>query len=245
MWVCKGCNQTKEELSFPITSAGKLSNTCKICIRERERTREKASPGYHRNSVLKCNFGVTLKEYDELLEEQHNKCAICQGYLVSRKGHLDHCHATNRIRGILCSNCNCGLGEFRDSEVILVSAQNYLRGALNGVFRSLRHQLQGMNTSRGSSTRESGLLNKYGMALDEYDAIFSKQEGMCLICLASGLQLEVDHCHTTHKLRGLLCSRCNVGLGHFKDDCTRLQAAIAYLAKGPIKRTLHNVLLGL
>lgn len=58
------------------------------------------------------------------LEEQGGLCAICN---EAKATHLDHSHATGKVRGILCMNCNAALGSFRDSEKHLMSAIEYLR----------------------------------------------------------------------------------------------------------------------
>lgn len=72
--------------------------------------------------------------------------------------------------------------------------------------------------------------------LTKFGELQEKQQGVCAICkqLASGMlnsraRLAVDHCHTTGKIRGLLCGGCNVGLGHFKDNPEYLANAIEYL----------------
>lgn len=57
---------------------------------------------------------------------QNGLCAICYSQLDS-KAHLDHDHSTNKIRGILCANCNTGLGMFRDRISILLNAIEYLK----------------------------------------------------------------------------------------------------------------------
>jgi len=63
--------------------------------------------------------------------------------------------------------------------------------------------------------------------------MLEEQEHKCAICLTSDVDLEkllaVDHCHTTGKVRGLLCSNCNLALGNFKDNITNLEQAIKYL----------------
>ncbi len=80
-------------------------------------------------------------------------------------------------------------------------------------------------------------LKRYGLTIESYDALHAAQGGRCAICgmaCASGFRLSVDHCHASGKVRGLLCSACNLGLGKFKDDARRLQAAAEYLLKrGP------------
>lgn len=83
-------------------------------------------------------------------------------------------------------------------------------------------------------------LNKqFGITLDEYDAMLKKQNFVCAICgeketainskTKKTVDLSVDHCHETGKIRGLLCSKCNTGLGLFKDSKDLLQKAIDYL----------------
>ena len=76
------------------------------------------------------------------------------------------------------------------------------------------------------------LRTEYGISLAEYNALRTKQKGLCAICRKSQKKrLSVDHCHTTGRVRGLLCDRCNHGLGHFKDEIAFLQRAIKYLAE--------------
>ena len=78
-------------------------------------------------------------------------------------------------------------------------------------------------------------LAKYGLTPDDYERMFEEQDGGCKICghKPTGEKrdryLAVDHCHDTGAVRGLLCSACNSGLGHFKDDPLLLEKAIRYL----------------
>jgi hypothetical protein len=86
---------------------------------------------YDRRGSLKKNYGITDVEYDLLLEKQGGCCAICRKAKGDSRGYLmpvDHNHETNEIRGILCPQCNFGLGQFNDSVSLLVSAINYLEG---------------------------------------------------------------------------------------------------------------------
>lgn len=75
-------------------------------------------------------YGLTRQELDLLLS-QHDRCAICGSPEWGRKGpQVDHCHETGRVRGILCSNCNQGLGRFGDDPALLRAAAGYLETAL-------------------------------------------------------------------------------------------------------------------
>lgn len=72
-----------------------------------------------------------------------------------------------------------------------------------------------------------------GITDDDYVRMWMAQEGRCAICGTEPEQrLAVDHCHRTGRIRGLLCGRCNVALGGFKDNERLLEAALAYLRGG-------------
>ena len=71
---------------------------------------------------------------------------------------------------------------------------------------------------------------RYGISTADYDALLARQGGACAICRRkSDRRLQVDHCHTTKEVRGLLCNNCNTTLGRCRDDPDILRAAIAYL----------------
>lgn len=74
---------------------------------------------------LKQCYGITLAQYKQLAENQFNKCAICEK--VSDKLFVDHDHNDGRIRGLLCRECNTGIGFLQDSPYILGRAIEYLK----------------------------------------------------------------------------------------------------------------------
>jgi hypothetical protein len=82
-----------------------------------------------------------------------------------------------------------------------------------------------------SKVAERRLQKEYGLSRADFDAMSAAQGGVCLICgdAPEDKPLFVDHCHTTGRVRGLLCSRCNTGIGMFLDDPDRLVAAAAYV----------------
>jgi hypothetical protein len=88
----------------------------------------KRNPDKVKNSELKSMFGITLQEYNAMLEQQDNTCAICKNPETDENVSLavDHCHTTGKVRGLLCSNCNRGLGLFRDLVGNLENAIKYL-----------------------------------------------------------------------------------------------------------------------
>lgn len=74
--------------------------------------------------------------------------------------------------------------------------------------------------------------SKYGLTIDAYDAMIKEQHGVCAICGQPPQQqgFHIDHDHKAGAVRGLLCKKCNAGLGFFQDNPATLQSAIYYLA---------------
>lgn len=78
------------------------------------------------------------------------------------------------------------------------------------------------------------IASTFGISKEDYETMLLNQNGVCAICNEPELSkrfkfLAVDHCHKTGKIRGLLCSKCNQGLGYFNDNVSNLQSAITYL----------------
>ncbi len=80
--------------------------------------------------VLQKNYGITVERYEEMLAQQNGGCAVCgateSGDPRRPALHVDHCHETGAIRGLLCMPCNNGLGMFADSPSRLQAAAAYL-----------------------------------------------------------------------------------------------------------------------
>jgi transcription-repair coupling factor (superfamily II helicase) len=77
---------------------------------------------------LKRTYNLTPEDMVILLDEHENKCKICSiEFNDDIKYHVDHCHSTEKIRGLLCRNCNLGLGFFKDDTKVLIKAIEYLK----------------------------------------------------------------------------------------------------------------------
>ena len=90
----------------------------------------------------------------------------------------------------------------------------------------------------GRPVRERTNVQRHGITKRKYRTMLDEQNHLCAICASpSGLgtkksrELSVDHCHQTGQVRGLLCTRCNVGLGYFQDNPMNLRRAIDYLLR--------------
>ena len=101
----------------------------KKAIKEyREKNKEQIAI-YKKEWNLK-KYGLSLEDYNNMLDEQNHKCKLCLTSfttLISKNIHIDHCHTTNKVRGVLCLHCNTGLGYFKDNTRTLTKAINYLQ----------------------------------------------------------------------------------------------------------------------
>lgn len=87
---------------------------------------------------------------------------------------------------------------------------------------------------RSKAIRENQLRTKYGITVEEWEAMFEAQGRMCAICEVAepgGRGWCTDHCHATNKVRAVLCFECNIALGKMRDNPTLLRRAAEYLEK--------------
>lgn len=99
-----------------------------------DRRRRKTDPNAYRNNALRRRYGITLQQFNAIIEAQKVKCALCEESLKlgTKSVHVDHCHETGRVRGILCARCNLGIGKFGDTISGLEKAIAYLKRGLSG-----------------------------------------------------------------------------------------------------------------
>lgn len=143
---CSKCFQIKSLDNYHNKGNGNIRNDCKDCvrlygieyrkynkdlIRQKKKEYREKKPEVKYNSHLKIKYGITLDQYNVMLEQQKYSCAICKekdnGDKRYRNLFLDHCHSTGKVRGLLCKNCNYGLGNFKDNLILFEQAINYLR----------------------------------------------------------------------------------------------------------------------
>ena len=104
--------------------------SCRKCEHQKLKGWRKDNPAKMKNQRLRKKYGMGLNEYVQLLKEQNYGCAICKTLEPKGQGgfHVDHCHETGRVRGLLCHHCNVSLGGFRDDPILLYRAVDYLMG---------------------------------------------------------------------------------------------------------------------
>lgn len=144
MRLCTTCGVEKELDAFHNYKKGPGGKAyrCKSCDTIARKAYEFRHPqrvkGSHRRANMLNKYGITLEQYDEMWKNQDGECAICSVGMVnittdgdsknkSNTACVDHCHGSGRVRGILCSTCNKGLGLFYDRTDLLESDINYLK----------------------------------------------------------------------------------------------------------------------
>lgn len=138
MKACTKCKTEKPLTEFNKNKSEKDGHQkwCKSCRteynlskRDHQSEYQKRYRGFNvlelRDYRLQKKYGITLKDFTEMLERQGGGCAIC-GTDLDHTGHVDHCHTSGMVRGILCSHCNTALGKFRDNTELLDNAIAYL-----------------------------------------------------------------------------------------------------------------------
>jgi hypothetical protein len=133
--VCSACKESRpiQEFSKKYSSAGGVASRCNRCRAKDQTSWRQRNPDKATDLQLQTKYGITLDDYNRLLIAQNGKCAICgsgvggQRAGKSKRLAVDHCHSTGVVRGLLCEQCNTGLGKFRDDPEILQAAVKYLK----------------------------------------------------------------------------------------------------------------------
>lgn len=152
---CAQCATEKDASAFYVGTAGRLRSQCKACYAdfnkqqsvrhsEQRQTYEAArGPGWVRSgrakwavteaqrwgTYVRRTYGISLDQAEQMFAIQQTACAVCRRRCNRSTTHrlcIDHDHASGRVRGLLCFQCNVGLGKFRDSAELLQRAAAYL-----------------------------------------------------------------------------------------------------------------------
>lgn len=113
---CSKCREHKtlDEFHLSAKSSTGRASWCKACANSAIRASRKRTyiPANKRKWQLKTRYGLTPEAVDQMLAAQAGKCALCNMKIT--KHHVDHCHNTGRVRGLLCHQCNIRLGGWDD-----------------------------------------------------------------------------------------------------------------------------------
>lgn len=133
--ICRVC-EVEKELSdyYKPRPNGSERKECKECHSKYYKNKWKGDNGEYKKARLKAGrkyllrekYGITLEQYDDMLNSQGGVCAICSS--PPKRYHLsvDHCHETGDIRGLICRSCNFGLGYFGDTPESIKAVLDYV-----------------------------------------------------------------------------------------------------------------------
>ena len=134
---CKSCFREKARARYAADPAKYIAgvkrwqqeNSERLNAYQREYRSRPEVKRKQRDAYYRKQYGKTADEIDEIVELQGGRCLICKVELPERLGsrHLDHDHVTGQIRGVLCIDCNHGIGKLKDSPDLLLRAVVYLR----------------------------------------------------------------------------------------------------------------------
>ena len=135
---CTGCHEHLPTTDFHDVLKWRR---CKVCIRSKMKTKyhtytsTREDTKVRNRTTLLIRYGLTWTTFRAMLVAQDHKCAICYSAIVEEVGAprlqqacVDHCHATGKVRGLLCMNCNLALGYLKDSPAVTRRAASYLEG---------------------------------------------------------------------------------------------------------------------
>lgn len=130
MKTCTKCgkSQSQDEFHLSTDKKDKKSSHCKTCKKIYAVNLLNRVPNYYRKSNLKKRQGMTPALYQELYDHREGCCWICDTHenKFKKKLSVDHDHSTGKIRGLLCVNCNLGIGSFREDSSRMYAAVYYL-----------------------------------------------------------------------------------------------------------------------
>lgn len=144
---CKWCTTTKPVSEFSFDAGKRLKSRCKLCENARMRAYRRANPekmraldrkiyartaGQVRLVTMVRRYGITTAQAQAVIQ-----CRMCDICGRDCKVVIDHCHQEEKPRGVLCSSCNAGLGQFRDRPEVLRRAAEYVERGGSGFFKRM------------------------------------------------------------------------------------------------------------
>lgn len=126
---CSKCGEEKgvESYGRHAETKDRLRPECYPCAAAAARARRKANPDENRAYQLRLKYGLTLSDYEAMLEAQAGGCAICrEACQTGRRLAVDHSHVTGRNRLLLCFSCNTAIGLLKDDPALFRAATTYL-----------------------------------------------------------------------------------------------------------------------
>jgi hypothetical protein len=211
--TCPRCKQEKLIVAF--NRHARRADGCSVYCRD---CKKELSDDYYKRveqlhvSEKECTICHVVKPVSAFLKSRYRKYGIHSGCyeceIAARK--KNGCRKT--VTEKKCSKC----GELKQSSQ----------------FTTNKSRPDGLSCWCKACARVAALKETYGITVQEYERMFMAQGGLCAICGKPSLRkLHVDHCHSKGTIRGLLCRKCNKGIGFLDDNIQSLKNAVKYLER--------------
>lgn len=170
------------------------------------------------------------------------QCPRCPRVLATRQGLRRHLRTVHDVIDATRACTVCGRDRDAEAHFGRVGMDTQGRPRYRSICNDCKDEQQRARWRRQAARPEShrrrdrkkGVAQRFGLTLNEYEAALARymdeQDGRCAVCRKGG-RLELDHCHATGRLRGLLCHGCNVAAGFLIDNPANADALAAYLRK--------------
>jgi hypothetical protein len=242
---CNRCDKDKDESEFGKNRWEKdgLAHLCKDCQRECGKiSRSRISKETQNQRDRDCYLSLTKGQYQKVIDMKQNgksyseiklKLKISERLVSSACQHEFPAGETKRCDycGLLKLKSEFNKSETRKDGVCLSCKE--CEKIKNDIAEIKRKEYLFGRPERKRASKRKSLQNQYGITLDEYEDLFTQQESCCAICgrhqSELNKKLHLDHSHSSGKVRGFLCSDCNLGLGIFKDSEEYILNAISHL----------------
>lgn len=177
--------------------------------------------------ILWNTYSLSPERFFEILEFQNGKCPVFDKTidLQYRCFSVDHCHDTGMVRGILSPRANTAIGNFQDNPTYLLSAVDYLQKG--DTLHAIDFKLKRPRQKR--TKRTNNLWHSFRILPETVDRWINNRQNRCDICRNEMWRPCIDHCHIKSVVRGVLCPKCNAGLGLLNDCPIAAKRAAEYL----------------
>lgn len=190
---------------------------CTKCTKEKPLNSFRKAAAYKDGYQYRCKACVDGKEPHKPIVEGLKKCKCCE--IEKDISEFGNTRAKGRpYKASICKSCKSKKKEIR--------------------MKNVNNRTESYIKMKKKISMKAGLKKKYNLSLEDYNRMLKEQNNVCKICNKPEIhlninneiqRLSVDHCHTTGKIRGLLCKKCNSMLGQAGDDIDILLAGIEYL----------------
>ncbi len=227
--LCTHCGELRALLEFKTDKSTKdgCAGFCRSCFREYNRVREAARRAAAVRAPCACGCGEQVKYPGATFRHGHRQAVPRAAYIpLSTTDGTDNPkkyeHSTRR-KYRTCSKCGIvkPVSEYHQISTVDPYGKRVKRcaNACKPCARAYTQQARRNYTpEQKRKIKSRTLVRQYGITLDQYDAMVTAQGAACLICGRTDDPLMIDHCHSTNRVRGLLCGRCNGALGLIRES---------------------------